>query len=196
LTQAASQLAVEHFMAALVAVEYTPHYRAERLEIELGLADAYSQSQKYSDAIAHYQAALELCENVERRIAIYLALSHAYAAQNDLTLAWAQLEAALETLSEHEVPATAPLRGRVFAACAQLEWRMGDRRRAELWAREAAAILEGSPEHSSLAASYQTLGQIYAMLGHNELAERYHQRATAHLRATTDSLRSQMPRGE
>lgn len=189
LSQAASQLAVEHFMAALVAVEYTPHYRAERLEIELGLADAYCQAQKYHDAIVHYQAALELCEDGERRITIYLALSRAYAAQGDLRQAWANLEAALEALSEQEVPATSPLRGRVFAECAQLEWRMGDRRRAELWAREAAAILEGTPEHGSLAASYQTLGQIYAMLGHAGLAESYHKRATAHLRATTEGLR-------
>ena len=189
LTQAASKLAVEHYMAALVAVEYTPRYHAERLEIELGLADAFFQSQEYAEAITHYQAALELCEDVEQRIPIHQAISRAYAAQNELAKAWESLEAALEELSEEEVPATSLLRGRVFADCAQLEWRMGDRRRAELWAREAAAILEGTPDHSSLAASYQTLGQIYAVLGQTELADSYRKRATAHLRATTGSFR-------
>ncbi|MGQ9787621.1 MAG: hypothetical protein ACUVSJ_14315, partial [Anaerolineae bacterium] len=54
---------------------------------------------------------------------------------------------------------------------------------------EAAAILEVTPEHSSLAASYQTLGQIYALMGQSELAESYRKRATAHLHATTESLR-------
>lgn len=194
LTHAANKLAVEHFMAALVAVEYTPRYRAERLEIELGLADAYFQSQEYAEAIAHYRAALELCEDVEQRIPIHQAISRAYAAQNDLAKAWESLEAALEELSEGEVPATSPLRGRVFVDCAQLEWRMGERRRAELWAREAAAILEGTPDHGGLAASYQTLGQIYAMLGQTELAESYRKRATAHLRITTESLRSKSAR--
>jgi len=190
LTQAASKLAIEHYTAALVAVEYTPRYHEERLEIEIGLADAYLQAQEYAEAIAHYQTAIELCNDLEKRITLRQSLSRAYVALNELQKAWESLEAALEELSEGEVPATSPLRGRVFAECAQLEWRMGNRQRAELWAREAAAILEGTPEHGSLAASYQTLGQVYAMLGQSELASSYRKRATAHLRATTETLRA------
>lgn len=190
LRQAASKLAIEHYTAALMAVEYSPRYHEERLEIEIGLADAYLQAQEYAEAISHYQSALELCNDLGKRITLRQAIAHAYLARNDLPKAWESLEAALEELSEGEVPATSPLRGRVFADCAQIEWRMGNRQRAELWAREAAAILEGTPEHVSLAASYQTLGQVYAMLGQTELASSYQKRATAHLRTTTAFLRS------
>jgi class 3 adenylate cyclase/predicted ATPase len=181
---AASKLAIEHYTVALVALEYAPRHQTERLDVEIGLADAYLQSRQYDEALSHYQSALDLCDNLEQRVRLYQTLSATYAAQNNLERAWENLESALEIMSEGEIPSTAVMRGRVFADCAQIEWRMGNRRRAELWAREAAAILEGTSEHTSLAASYQTLGQVYAMLGQHSLASSYNLRATAHLRAT------------
>jgi len=45
--------------------------------------------------------------------------------------------------------------------------------RAELWAREAIAILEGASEHTGLAACYETLSGIYADLGQGDLAGQY-----------------------
>lgn len=181
---AASKLAIEHYTAALVALEYAPRHQSERLDVEIGLADAYMQFRQYDEAISHYQSALDLCDKLEQRVRLYQTLSATYAAQNNLERAWEQLESALELLSEGDISPTSVIRGRVFADCAQVEWRMGNRRRAELWAREAAAILEGTSEHNSLAASYQTLGQVYAMLGQHSLASSYNLRATAHLRAT------------
>jgi tetratricopeptide (TPR) repeat protein len=181
---AASKLAINHYTTALMALEFAPHHQSERLEAEVGLADAYLQSHQYDEAINHYQSALELCEDAERRIGLCQTLSRTYAAQGNLENAWEHLEAALEMLSEGNIPANSVVRGRVFSDCAQVEWRMGNKRRAELWAREATAILEGTSEHGSLAASYQTLGQVYALLGQHGLADSYTARATAHLQAT------------
>ena len=128
---AASRLAVEHYTMALVALEFAPRHPTERLEVEIGLADAYLQSHQIDQAISHYQNALDMCEDLEKRIELVQTLSHAYAAQNNLAKAWELLEAALELLSVSDVPATSVTRGRVFADCAQIEWRLGNRRRAE-----------------------------------------------------------------
>jgi hypothetical protein len=51
--------------------------------------------------------------------------------------------------------------------------------RAELWAREAIAILECTPEHAGLAACYETLSGIYADLGQDGLAGQYAEKGAA-----------------
>jgi len=173
----AHKLAAEHYLAALTALDDAPRYRSQRAELELALANVYRQSQRYAEACKHYQAALELTGQPEKRIELYQLLSQACAAQDDLDQAWRHLEWALELLAAGNVPATSPVRGRVYADCAEIEWRMGDERRAELWAREAIAILESARQTSRLAASYETLSAIYAGLGQSALAEQYAARA-------------------
>jgi class 3 adenylate cyclase/tetratricopeptide (TPR) repeat protein len=175
----AHKLAVEHYLAALTALDYAPRYRSQRVDLEIALANVYRQSQQHTEARKHYQAALDLTGQLEKRIELYQWLSQACAAQGDLDQAWRQLEWALELLAAGNVPATSPVRGRVYADCAGIEWRMGDERRAELWAREAIAILESTRQTSRLAASYETLSHIYAGLGQSTLAEQYAARAAS-----------------
>jgi hypothetical protein len=54
---------------------------------------------------------------------------------------------------------------------------LGDPLQAELWAREAIAILEGTSAHDNLAACYEVLSGIYADLERESLATQYAVRA-------------------
>jgi tetratricopeptide (TPR) repeat protein len=139
----------------------------------MALGDAYCQLGQYDEAATHYQSALNLSTQADMRADIYRLLGSTYAAKGDWEQAWRWLERALESLADGEVSATSIIRGQVYAQCAQVEWRLGNQQRAELWAREGIVILEGTQSLSSLATCYQTLSGVYANLGQERLADQY-----------------------
>ena len=169
----ANKSAIEYYLAALAALDYAPRYEQERTDLEAALGDTYSRLRQYDEAVTHYQRALHLSEDPELRADVLRRMGDVCADRSDWDQAWEQLEQALECLADGSVAATSVVRGEVYADCANVEWRMGDAIRAELWAREAIVILEGASAHSSLAACYETLSGIYADLGQGDLAGQY-----------------------
>jgi adenylate cyclase len=169
----ANKSAIEYYLAALSALDYAPRYERERADLEVALGDTYARLGQYDEATTHYQRALRSSEDSELRADILRRMGDISASQSDWGQAWEQLEQALECLADGSVAATSVVRGEVYADCANVEWRLGDAIRAELWAREAIAILEVAPEPSGLAACYETLSGIYADLGQGELASQY-----------------------
>lgn len=178
---AAHNLAAEHFLVALDVLDDAPRYETERPGLETAVANVYMQSGQHDEAIVHYQRALETTGDLEQSMDLHQLLSRAYAAQDNLADAWKQIEWALELLAEGDIPATSPTRGRVYADCAQIEWRLGKESRAELWAREAMIILEGTGDLTSLTSSCETLSRVYAGLDQHDLARYYAARATQSL---------------
>lgn len=169
----AHRMAIEHFLAALAALDNAPRYRGERLGLEMALADTYVRLGQYSEAAALYQSALEQSTRPETRADICRLLSSTYAGMGDWKENWTWLEKALEYLAEGHVPASSTIRGQVYAGRAQAEWRQGNHQRAELWARESIIILEGSQASESLAICYEMLSDIYTSLGREGLADQH-----------------------
>ncbi len=176
---AANDLSITYHLAALEAINSAPHYKTEGLGLEISLANTCLQARQYSEAIEHYEAALALCRQQKKQVEIHQSIGRTYAEQGNLTRAWEQLEVALELLATANIPAHSLTRGRVYADCAQTQWRIGNETQANVWAREALAILEGTQERASLTASYQTLSHVYAKLGQHSLAAHYAAKATA-----------------
>jgi adenylate cyclase len=179
--QAANQLSVTYHLAALAALDHAHVYQSERLGLEISLANTYMHSHEYDKAVVHYQAAMALCRQDKKLVEIHQLLGRAFAEQGNLTKAWEQMERALELLSHAALPVHSLTRGRVYADCAHLQWRLGNESQADLWAREALAILEGTQEHYGLSISYQTLSHVYAKLGQHSLAAHYAAKATGSL---------------
>jgi class 3 adenylate cyclase/tetratricopeptide (TPR) repeat protein len=177
--RSAHKAAIEHYLTALAALKDAPRYEGERLDLEMALGDAYSQLGQHVEAAAHYQSALDLTLQPEKRADIYRLLAGTYAAKHDWGQAWMWLEQALECLASGPVAATSVVRGQIYAHCAQVEWHQGNQQQAELWAREAIAILEGTLFHDSLAISYELLSTVYANLGRNNLAKKHAAQAQA-----------------
>jgi adenylate cyclase len=169
----ANKSAIEYYLAALAALDYAPRYERERADLEVALGDTYSRLRQYDEAIAHFKRALSASEDPELRADVRRRMGDISASQSDWGQAWEHLEQALECLADGSVAATSIVRGEVYADCASVEWRLGDAMRAELWAREAIAILECSPEPNGLAACYETLSGIYADMGQDDLAGQY-----------------------
>ena len=177
--RSAHKAAIEHYLAALAALNDAPRYEGERLDLEMALGDAYCQLGQHVEAAAHYKSALDLSLQPEKRADIYRLLACTYVAKHDWRQAWTWLEQALECLASGQIEATSVVRGQIYAHCAQVEWHLGNQQRAELWAREAIAILEGTSFHDSLAISYELLSRVYAHLGRNNLAEKHAAQAQA-----------------
>jgi adenylate cyclase len=171
--RSAHQVAIEHYSAALAVLDEAPRYEDQRLGLEMALADAHSRLGQYDEAVLHYQDAVGLRPHAEQRIDLYRLMGLVLAAKGDWQQAWRYMQQALECLAEGQAAVNATIRGEVYAACALIEWRLGDHQRAELWAREGMVILEGSQAADSLALCYETLCAVYALLGHEALADRY-----------------------
>jgi predicted ATPase len=173
----ANKSAIEYYLSALTALDYAPRYEQERLALEITLGDVYGRLRQYDEAVTHYKSALALSEEPERRADVFRRLGGTHAARSEWKQARMWLEQALECLAVGQVPATSVFRGQVYADCVLVEWRLGDPLQAELWAREAIAILEGTSAHDSLAACYEALSGIYADLERESLAAQYAARA-------------------
>jgi class 3 adenylate cyclase/tetratricopeptide (TPR) repeat protein len=181
----AYKLAVEHYRAALAVLDDAPRYEGQRLGLEMALGETCACLGRYEEAVAHYQSALSLSAQAEQRADIQRLIGATLTARGDWKAGWVWLDRSLECLAEGRVPATSIVRGQVYADCAQAEWCLGDHQQAELWAREAIVILEGTPARNSLACCYRTLGHVYQSLGQASLAEQYGVQAAAVLDGLT-----------
>lgn len=188
--RSAHRVAIEHYLAALDVLDHAPRYEGERLDLELSLGVAYSQLDQYDLATNHYKRALDLCRQPERQADICRMLGATYAAEGDWMSAGLWVEQALEHLADAGVSGTSVIRGQVYAACAQVDWNLGEHQRAELWAREGIAILEGARAHKGLATCYEVLSDIYAQFGKESLADDYASRAAAARQGRTTHHRS------
>jgi adenylate cyclase len=175
----AYKVAVEHYLATLAILNDAPRYEGQRLGLEMTLGEIYARLGQYEEAATHYQSALSLSAQAEQQADIQRLIGATLAATGDWKAGWVWLDQSLECLAEGRVPAMSIVRGQVYADCAQVEWCLGDHQRAELWAREAIVILEGTPARDSLAGCYRTLSHVYKSLGRTSLAEQYSVQAAA-----------------
>jgi adenylate cyclase len=171
--RSAYRVAIEHYSSALAVLDDAPRYEDQRLGLEVALADAHSQLGQYDEAVRHYQNALSLSTHTEQQTNLYRLIGSTLAAKGDWQEAWRYMQQALECLAEGQTAVNAAIRGEVYAACALVQWRLGDHQQAELWAHEGMVILEGSDAADSLALCYETLCAVYATFGQESLADQY-----------------------
>jgi adenylate cyclase len=171
--RSAHQVAIEHYSAALAVLDDAPRYEHQRLGLEMAMADAHSRLGQNEEALHHYRNALSLSSQPEQETDLYRRIGSTLAAKGNWQEAWHYMEQALERLAEDQAAVNATIRGEVYAVCALIQWRLGDYQRAELWAHEGVAILEGGDATGSLALCYETLCVVYGTLGQESLADQY-----------------------